>query len=200
MDLIQSAMDTPHLDASFDMLKCWYMMYIKFFKVDWSQKFWWKSSKNWHPRKKKFFSHFFTNFFVPTFSNDLKYTLITFYSMIKQRSNNFSSLSCVTVPKPRVRPQKPRVRPHLQSCQEKSYHINFLFGFRKYFFIGVSYGHDCFQIPLEIFLLTLRACSRYLKGTPIVSCVRQKIMTARRTHRKTSTKKKDFSQLPLTQL
>ena len=108
MDLIQRVMDWPHLDASFDMLKCWYMMYIKFFKVDWSQKFWWKSSKNWHPRKKKFFSHFFTNFFVPTFSNDLKYTLITFYSMIKQRSNNFSSLSCVTVPKPRIRPQKPR--------------------------------------------------------------------------------------------
>ena len=110
MDLIQRAMDWPHLDASFDMLKCWYMTYIKFFKVDWSQKFWWKSSKKWHPEK-KIFPHFFTNFFVPSFSNDLKYALITFYSMIKQRSNTFSSLSCVTLPKPRIRPQKPRSRP-----------------------------------------------------------------------------------------
>ena len=110
MDLIQSAMDRPHLGTSFDMLKCWYMVYIKFFKVDWSQKFWWKSSKKMTSRK-KFFFHFFTNFFVPSFSNDLKYALITFYSIIKQRSNTLSSLSCVTLPKPRVRPQKPRPHP-----------------------------------------------------------------------------------------
>ena len=58
MDLIQRAMDWPHLGASFDMLKCWYMTYIKFFKVDWSQKFWWKSSKKWHPGKKNFLPFF----------------------------------------------------------------------------------------------------------------------------------------------
>ena len=63
MDLIQSAMDKLHLDACFDMLKCWYRMYIEFSRMGWSQKFWWKSSKIWH-LKKFLFSIIFKIFFV----------------------------------------------------------------------------------------------------------------------------------------
>ena len=41
-----------------------------------------------------------------------------------------------------------------------------------------------FQGPLEFFLLTLRTCSRYLRGPPnLVLCLSKKIVTARHTNR-----------------
>ena len=85
-------------------------------------------------KKKKFFSHFFTNFFVPTFSNDLKYTLITFYSMIKQRSNNFSSLSCVTVPKTAPPPTKTACPPTFTVMPREVVTYQFLVRFSQIFF------------------------------------------------------------------
>ena len=68
----------------------------------------------------------------------------------------------------------------------------------------IFWAETFFQCPLRIFLWILRACLRYLKGSPnIVLYVSKKIVTARHTNKKILTKnlkktqkKKHFIQLP----